>query len=146
MSLMPSVMPSNKKRKRHIAIDVETERAKLHALLNSTQMSGPKPNWGDEEPQDARRTPSLPLQPPPAHQHQPLARPTSAGFSEPPPVKTPPSGMAPMDLSSSLPKVNMADMMKNPLDLSEVQDFSMGPKKKSCPNSNKSQHVLRASW
>lgn len=28
---------SGKKRKRHIAIDVETERAKLHALLNSSQ-------------------------------------------------------------------------------------------------------------
>ena len=31
---------SNKKRKRHIAIDVETERAKLHALLNNTQTTG----------------------------------------------------------------------------------------------------------
>lgn len=31
---------TSKKRKRHIAIDVETERAKLHALLNSTQSPG----------------------------------------------------------------------------------------------------------
>lgn len=31
---------SSKKRKRHIAIDVETERAKLHALLNNTQSPG----------------------------------------------------------------------------------------------------------
>ena len=30
----------SKKRKRHIAIDVETERAKLNALLNSTQSPG----------------------------------------------------------------------------------------------------------
>lgn len=30
---------TSKKRKRHIAIDVETERAKLHALLNNTQSS-----------------------------------------------------------------------------------------------------------
>lgn len=28
----------------------------------------------------------------------------------------------------SLPKVNMADMLKNPIDLSEVQDFSMSKK------------------
>lgn len=33
----PSTTNSGKKRKRHIAIDVETERAKLHALLNSAQ-------------------------------------------------------------------------------------------------------------
>ena len=30
---------SGKKRKRHIAIDVETDRAKLHALLNSSQVT-----------------------------------------------------------------------------------------------------------
>lgn len=34
---------TNKKRKRHIAIDVETERAKLHALLNSSHMTNPLP-------------------------------------------------------------------------------------------------------
>lgn len=30
-------VPNKKQRKRHIAIDVETERAKLHALLNNSQ-------------------------------------------------------------------------------------------------------------
>lgn len=38
-SLEGSAGSTSKKRKRHIAIDVETERAKLHALLNSTQSS-----------------------------------------------------------------------------------------------------------
>lgn len=37
---MQAVAATSKKRKRHIAIDVETERAKLHALLNSTQSPG----------------------------------------------------------------------------------------------------------
>lgn len=35
-----SNMGTSKKRKRHIAIDVETERAKLHALLNNSQSPG----------------------------------------------------------------------------------------------------------
>lgn len=38
--LAQSAAATSKKRKRHIAIDVETERAKLHALLNSTQSPG----------------------------------------------------------------------------------------------------------
>lgn len=64
----------NKKRKRHIAIDVETERAKLHALLNSSHMASPLPkhgmSWDNEDSEDSRRsTPvSTALQPPPAHQ------------------------------------------------------------------------------
>lgn len=37
--LPPVTQSTGKKRKRHIAIDVETERAKLHALLNSSQNS-----------------------------------------------------------------------------------------------------------
>lgn len=68
---------ASKKRKRHIAIDVETERAKLHALLNSTHggLHNPMakhPSWGDnDDSEDSRRsTPvSQILQPPPAHQH-----------------------------------------------------------------------------
>lgn len=64
----------NKKRKRHIAIDVETERAKLHALLNSSHMANPIPkhgmSWDNDDSEDSRRsTPvSNTLQPPPAHQ------------------------------------------------------------------------------
>lgn len=64
----------NKKRKRHIAIDVETERAKLHALLNSSHMGNPLPkhgmSWDNDDSEDSRRsTPvNTTLQPPPAHQ------------------------------------------------------------------------------
>lgn len=64
----------NKKRKRHIAIDVETERAKLHALLNSSHMVSPLPkhgmSWDNDDSEDSRRsTPvNTTLQPPPAHQ------------------------------------------------------------------------------
>lgn len=62
----------NRKRKRHIAIDVETERAKLHALLNSSHMTNPKhglSSW-DEDSEDSRRSTPVQsnLQPPPAHQ------------------------------------------------------------------------------
>lgn len=73
-------MPSSggKKRKRqHIAIDVETERAKLHALLNSTQGAGLtaaqqaalQGKWPDEDKKDTKLSLSS-MQPPPAHQHQ----------------------------------------------------------------------------
>uniref|UniRef100_A0A1A9WW02 BRK domain-containing protein n=1 Tax=Glossina brevipalpis TaxID=37001 RepID=A0A1A9WW02_9MUSC len=79
------------------------------------------------------------LQPPPAHQHASLTRQSSGQFNKPaiPPLKTPPPAIGtPMDLSSSLPKMNMADIMKSAsnsgaIDLSEVQDFSMGSKKPS---------------
>lgn len=66
-----------KRRKRHIAIDVETERAKLHALLNSTNhMGNPmmmkhSMGWGEnEDSEDSRRSTPVhsSLQPPPAHQ------------------------------------------------------------------------------
>lgn len=65
---------ANKKRKRHIAIDVETERAKLHALLNSSHMTNPMPkhgmSWDNDDSEDSRRSTPGPtsLQPPPAHQ------------------------------------------------------------------------------
>lgn len=68
---------SMKKRRRHIAIDVETERAKLQALLNNTPVL-PNPlmkhgmSWdNDNDSEDSRRsTPvtAASLQPPPAHQ------------------------------------------------------------------------------
>lgn len=69
-----------RKRKRHIAIDVETERAKLHALLNSSQatmnstpLSMKQQVWPseDEQPKESKRSSasSSSLQPPPAHQH-----------------------------------------------------------------------------
>lgn len=66
-----------KKRKRHIAIDVETERAKLHALLNSTHglqnpMSKQISPWDNDDSEDSRRSTPVSqqlLQPPPAHQH-----------------------------------------------------------------------------
>lgn len=65
-----------KKRKRHIAIDVETERAKLHALLNSSHSGLPNPltkpgmSWDNDDSEDSRRSTPIaqPLQPPPAHQ------------------------------------------------------------------------------
>lgn len=67
---------SMKKRRRHIAIDVETERAKLQALLNNTPvLSNPLMkhgmSWDNDDSEDSRRsTPvtAAALQPPPAHQ------------------------------------------------------------------------------
>lgn len=72
----------NKKRKRHIAIDVETERAKLHALLNSTHgmqgtMGKPMTPWDNDDSEDSRRSTPVSqqmLQPPPAHQHTSSSR------------------------------------------------------------------------
>uniref|UniRef100_A0A7G3AIV8 BRK domain-containing protein n=1 Tax=Lutzomyia longipalpis TaxID=7200 RepID=A0A7G3AIV8_LUTLO len=129
-----AVAASNKKRKRHIAIDVETERAKLHALLNNTQnpVGLQKPAWGDDESNESRRSSSsMSLQPPPAHQHQSLSRSTMPTYNKPTVIPGTSSTLTPIDLSSSLPKVNMGDMTKNPIDLSEVQDFSMSKSKSS---------------
>lgn len=64
-----------KKRKRHIAIDVETERAKLQALLNNAPIM-PNPlmkhgmGWDNDDSEDSRRSTPVQsgLQPPPAHQ------------------------------------------------------------------------------
>lgn len=64
---------SSDKRKRHIAIDVETERAKLHALLNSSHTAtsvSTKSQWDDDSEDSRRSTPQGSLQPPPAHQHR----------------------------------------------------------------------------
>ncbi|CAK1549851.1 unnamed protein product [Leptosia nina] len=108
--------------KRHIAIDVETERAKLHALLSTPQAAhassrehrtnnvpaSTSVTIGSREIDDAssdsssrRSTPA----PPPAHQR--------VAPSPAPSVPPSPSTSAPVDLST-------------PLDLSEAQDFSMG--------------------
>ncbi|XP_037903696.1 chromodomain-helicase-DNA-binding protein 7 isoform X5 [Hermetia illucens] len=131
-----------KKRKKHIAIDVETERAKLHALLNSTQVTITGQKWDDDggncgppsSGPDSRRSNPLPSQqrqPPPAHQHQPLTRQApSTSFNKSGPMQSPQSSMGAMDLSAGLPKVNLNEM-KSPIDLSEVQDFSMGSKKQA---------------
>lgn len=107
---------SGKKRKRHIAIDVETERAKLHALLNSSQ--GPMSSntnqqspmqmkqWQtDDEPKDAKRSASL--QPPPAHQHQGMSRSNASNqqqatnySNKPTVIPGTSSTLTPIDLSS----------------------------------------------
>ncbi|XP_041674763.1 mucin-19 isoform X9 [Drosophila eugracilis] len=149
LNVPSTVSGVGKKRKRHIAIDVETERAKLHALLNSSTMA-PK-DWESEIANMEALTGSsgrgrggsssalTGMQPPPAHQHASLSRQSSGQFSKPavPALKTPPPSMgAPMDLSSSLPKMNMTEMLKSAssagaIDLSEVQDFSMPSKKSS---------------
>ncbi|XP_050361497.1 chromodomain-helicase-DNA-binding protein 7 isoform X2 [Nymphalis io] len=105
--------------KRHIAIDVETERAKLHALLSSPQAAHSAsrethrlPTVLNQERDDAssdsgsrRSTPA----PPPAHQR---VAPSPAPSVPPSPASSA-ATVAPVDLSA-------------PLDLSEAQDFSMG--------------------
>ncbi|CAG5096911.1 Similar to CHD7: Chromodomain-helicase-DNA-binding protein 7 (Homo sapiens) [Cotesia congregata] len=141
-----------KKRKRHIAIDVETERAKLHALLNNSHLSSQlssnssslsKPtissnNWDTNEDNandESRRT--ISLQPPPAHQH---VRTPSIPFE----IKYSTTGkttiipgtsstLTPIDLSSNYTK-SVNDSNKDIMN--EVQDFSM-PSKNKQNNSNK---------
>lgn len=110
---------SNKKRKRHIAIDVETERAKLHALLNSAhpgQLPNPllKPgtSWDNDDSEDSRRSTPITqnvLQPPPAHQNAPrvLSMPYDLKYHMPPKtigastlIPGTSSTLTPIDLSS----------------------------------------------
>lgn len=91
-----------KGQKRHIAIDVETERAKLHALLNNTgQLSASqKAQWNDDETEVRRSSSSSSLQqPPPAHQH--VSR-SSMNTQYKPTVTIPgtSSTLTPIDLSS----------------------------------------------
>lgn len=126
MSAMTS--KGKKGQKRHIAIDVETERAKLHALLNNTTPLGgnQKSNWNEDDQEHSRRsTGGSGLQPPPAHQTA-----TRSSMSQYKPTVTIPgtsSTLTPIDLSSSLPKMRIADILRKPTaDMSEVQDFSMG--------------------
>ena len=127
MSAMTS--KGKKGQKRHIAIDVETERAKLHALLNNTtpHAGSHKSNWNEDDQEVGRRSAGG-LQPPPAH--QPTSRGQISQYSKP--TVTIPgtsSTLTPIDLSSSLPKMRIADILRKPTaDMNEVQDFSMGSK------------------
>lgn len=101
---MQSMSDKGKKaQKRHIAIDVETERAKLHALLNNTGPLGAsaKGTWSEEDHELRRASASSgsSLQPPPAHQH--VSR--SSVTSQYKPSVTIPgtsSTLTPIDLSS----------------------------------------------
>jgi chromodomain-helicase-DNA-binding protein 7 len=139
----------NKKRKRHIAIDVETERAKLHALLNSSHMTNPKhglSSW-DEDSEDSRRSTPVQgnLQPPPAHQqttrllsmpYDKYHSPKTIGQTTVIPGTS--STLTPIDLSSSLPKSSDKNLdMQN-----EVQDFSMPSKKQAALSGSKSGNKL----
>uniref|UniRef100_A0A6P7GKH5 Chromodomain-helicase-DNA-binding protein 6 isoform X2 n=1 Tax=Diabrotica virgifera virgifera TaxID=50390 RepID=A0A6P7GKH5_DIAVI len=138
---------ANKKRKRHIAIDVETERAKLHALLNSSHMTNPLPakhgmTWDNEDSEESRRSTPVQqqtnLQPPPAHQQAPRVSMTTLKMPydlqyHPPVAKTigqttvipgTSSTLTPIDLSSSIPKP--VEKSSPSLDMqNEVQDFSV---------------------
>lgn len=104
--------------KRHIAIDVETERAKLHALLSSPQAAHSSSRdthrsvvERDDASSDSGSRRSTPA-PPPAHQRV-AQSPAPAVAPSPVPSAPSPAAAAPVDLST-------------PLDLSEAQDFSMG--------------------
>lgn len=142
---------ANKKRKRHIAIDVETERAKLHALLNSAHTGLPNPltkpgtSWDNDDSEDSRRSTPITqnvLQPPPAHQNsggpRVLSMPFDLKYHMPPKqigtstlIPGTSSTLTPIDLSSGLPKMNTPDIPKvtNQDIQNEVQDFSMPSKK-----------------
>lgn len=124
LSQIPVLTSTGKKRKRHIAIDVETERAKLHALLNSSQ--GPmtstasqppttpqqqkQSNWSEEElvqeTTSRRSNTQSSLQPPPAHQHHTMSRSSNnqqqaSNYSTKPTViPGTTSTLTPIDLSS----------------------------------------------
>lgn len=95
--------------KRHIAIDVETERAKLHALLNNQNpLSSIKAPWNnnDEDGVDVSRRSSnsgpIPPahQPPPAHQHQSSNRSNMQSYHKPTVIPGTSSTLTPIDLSA----------------------------------------------
>lgn len=88
-----------KGQKRHIAIDVETERAKLHALLNnSSPLGGGKSNWNEDDQEIVRRSGGSGLQPPPAH--QPNTRAAHANYKPTVTIPGTSSTLTPIDLSS----------------------------------------------
>lgn len=89
--------------KRHIAIDVETDRAKLHALLST-------PTAAHQGSGAATPGAETDVGPPPAHQRAP---PPALPPASSPAVSTATASSVPVDLSA-------------PLDLSEAQDFSVG--------------------
>lgn len=96
MSAMTS--KGKKGQKRHIAIDVETERAKLHALLNNTNPLGQKSNWSEEDQEVGRRSGGSGLQPPPAH--QPSGRSSMSQYKPTVTIPGTSSTLTPIDLSS----------------------------------------------
>lgn len=103
LSELNKSVSGKKGQKRHIAIDVETERAKLHALLNNTtpMTAAQKAQWNQDDDQDVRRSSgsSSLQQPPPAHQH--VSR-SSMNTQYKPTVTIPgtSSTLTPIDLSS----------------------------------------------
>lgn len=130
-----SVEDRKQSQKRHIAIDVETERAKLHALLSSPQAAHSSSREThrpptvlnldrDDASSDSGSRRSTPA-PPPAHQRV-APSPAPSVPPSPSPASAASASVAPVDLSA-------------PLDLSEAQDFSMGrrtPQAESSPSSN----------
>lgn len=99
MSAMTS--KGKKGQKRHIAIDVETERAKLHALLNNTTpLGGQKSNWNEDDQEIVRRSSGggQGLQPPPAH--QPATRSSMSQYKPTVTIPGTSSTLTPIDLSS----------------------------------------------
>lgn len=96
MSAMAS--KGKKGQKRHIAIDVETERAKLHALLNNTNQLGQKSNWNEDDQEHGRRSGGSGLQPPPAH--QPTSRSSMSQYKPTVTIPGTSSTLTPIDLSS----------------------------------------------
>uniref|UniRef100_A0A0A9YRD7 Chromodomain-helicase-DNA-binding protein 6 n=1 Tax=Lygus hesperus TaxID=30085 RepID=A0A0A9YRD7_LYGHE len=137
------------KRKRHIAIDVETERAKLHALLNSTNLQlqhamkhSPSTPWDHTDEslsEESRRSTPLAgvqnLQPPPAHQGSSTAT-TSRLLSMPPyDLKYHPAPAAQPDKSvTPVPASSPSSMA--PIDLSS------GSLKSSNTDNNSSSNYL----
>lgn len=89
-----------KGQKRHIAIDVETERAKLHALLNNTTpLGGQKSSWNEDDQEIVRRSSGgQGLQPPPAH--QPSSRSSMSQYKPTVTIPGTSSTLTPIDLSS----------------------------------------------
>lgn len=98
MSAMSS--KGKKGQKRHIAIDVETERAKLHALLNNTTpLGGQRSNWNEDDQEVGKRsTGGQGLQPPPAH--QPSSRSSMNQYKPTVTIPGTSSTLTPIDLSS----------------------------------------------
>lgn len=156
-----------KKKKHHIAIDVETERAKLHALLNCAALGQSQhqnikalPMWeaADESlSEDSRRSTPVSLQPPPAHQQ------TSRTFSGISSNLTMPfdlskfhastkntsnssgntGSLTPMDLSSNLSKNDHFKTKESEVqDLSIAQDLSSKSKQPITTQKSKLENTL----
>lgn len=134
---MPGIPTSGgKKRKRHIAIDVETERAKLHALLNSSQDSIPgsapqtpvqskQMNWPTEDDQKSAKRSLSAMQPPPAHQHQSHMGRSGSNQQQPPQQQA-----ANYSKKSTMPQlIPGTSSTLTPIDLSSTLNLSSKPMK-----------------